>query len=150
MLQSKGRIIKNGVIYTDGSWKDQREMKDILFRKSYNLSDASSAVVIIDKEDDWKQKEAITIRITANTPNVKEQLTKAFTMEAIAILAATQILKWYNHEAEITTDCRGVLDMGKSWTGTNTTSYTYELQEKIKLDKIAPGKKEESRAIYKR
>ena len=110
LLQSKGRIIKNGVIYTDGSWKDQREMKDILFRKSYNLSDASSAVVIIDKEDDWKQKEAITIRITANTSNMKEQLTKAFTMEAIAILAATQILKWYNHEAEITTDCRGVLN----------------------------------------
>ena len=110
LLQSREGIIKNGVISTDGSWKDQRELKNILFRNRYNISNASSAVVIIDKEDDWKQKEAITIKITSKTSNIKEQLTKAFTMEAIAILASTQILKWFKHEAEITTDCRGALD----------------------------------------
>jgi hypothetical protein len=52
-----------------------------------------------------EKKEAITIRLTAETENVKEQLTKAFTMEAIAILAAAQIVEWFKIDVEITTDC---------------------------------------------
>ena len=31
-------------------------------------------------------------------------------MELLAILAATQILAWFNHITDITTDCKGVLD----------------------------------------
>jgi len=31
-------------------------------------------------------------------------------MELIAILAATQLLNWFNHLADITTDCKGAMD----------------------------------------
>jgi len=109
-IKDHRELIENGMIYPDGAWKDMRSAKERLFRIGGNNSKASSAVIIMSKENDWKQKEAITIRLTAETENVKEQLTKAFTMEAIAILAAAQIVEWFKTDVEITMDCRGVLD----------------------------------------
>jgi ribonuclease HI len=60
--------------------------------------------------ENWKREEAVTIRITADTINVKEQITNAFTMEAVALLAAAQISEWAETELDITTDCKAVMD----------------------------------------
>ena len=54
--------------------------------------------------------EIITLRIAADTTNVKEQITNAFTMEAIAILAAAQISEWAESELDITTDCKSLME----------------------------------------
>ena len=86
-----------------------RTKAEKLFRLG-NSSRSSAAVVIISEEKEWKEKTALTIRLTASTRNVIEQLTKAFTMEAIGILAAAQIANWFKLDTEIITDCRGVLD----------------------------------------
>ena len=38
ILEDKESFIRNGVIYTDGSWKDMRKKENILFRTSENKS----------------------------------------------------------------------------------------------------------------
>ena len=92
-LEKHRMLIQNGVIYTDGSWKDDRPTTEKMFRMDKRKSLSSAAVVIMERSENWKMGEAITIRITADTINVKEQVTNAFTMEAVAILTAAQISK---------------------------------------------------------
>ena len=87
-----------------------REKENILFRTGERESSASAAVVIISKNDNWKEEEAIVIRLSTRTEDIKNQITKAFIMELLAILAATQILTRFSHITDITTDCKGVLD----------------------------------------
>ena len=101
ILEDKESIIKNGVIYTDGSWKDMRKKENILFRTGEKESSASAAVVIVNKSEKWKENEAIVIRLKARSDDIKDQINKAFIMELIAILAATQILSWFNLMADI-------------------------------------------------
>ena len=103
-------LIQNGVIYTDGSWKDDRTITEKMFKIDKRKSLSSAAVVIMGSSENWKIEEAVTIRITADTINVKEHIPNAFTMEAIAILAAAQISKWAEAEIDITTDCKAVMD----------------------------------------
>ena len=103
-------LIQNVVIYTDGSWKDDRTKTEKMFRMDKKKSISSAAVIIMGNSENWKLGEAITVRITAETINVKEQITNAFTMEAVAILAAAQIYKWAEVEIDITTDCKAVMD----------------------------------------
>jgi len=87
-----------------------RKKENILFRTGEKESRASAAVVIINKSENWKENEAIVIRLKARSDDIKDQIDKAFIMELIAILAATQILNWFNHLADITTDCKGAMD----------------------------------------
>ena len=110
IVADHAEVILNGTIFTDGLWKDERSAVEKLFRIDTKNSKSSSGVVIMDKTDDWKSREAITIRIMAETENVKEQINNAFTMEATAILAAAQILSWYKSDASVTTDCKGKQD----------------------------------------
>ena len=67
-------------------------------------------MVIVSNNENWKMGGIVTIRIVADTTNVKEQITNAFTMEAVAILAAAQISKWAETEIDITTDCKAVME----------------------------------------
>ena len=109
-LEKHKLLIQNSVIYTDGSWKDDRTTTEKLFRIDRKKSISSAAVVIVSKHDNWKTGGIITVRIDAGTTNVKEQITNAFTMEAVAILAAAQISEWAKTEIDITTDCKAVMD----------------------------------------
>ena len=109
ILEEHRQLLEKSTIYTDGSWKDMRTKAEKLFRIG-KCCRSSAAVVIISEENEWKDKVALTIRLTASTENVNEQLTKAFTMEAIGILAAAQIANWFKLDTDIITDCRGVLD----------------------------------------
>jgi ribonuclease HI len=109
-LEKHKTLVQNSVIYTDGSWKDDRNTTEKLFRIDRKKSISSAAVVIVSNKENWKMGEIITLRIVADTINVKEQISNAFTMETIAILAAAQISKWAETEMDITTDCKAVMD----------------------------------------
>jgi hypothetical protein len=55
-IKDHREIIENGMIYTDGAWKDMRSAAERLFRIGGNNSRASSAIIIMSKENDWKKK----------------------------------------------------------------------------------------------
>ena len=73
-------------------------------------SRGSAVVVLISDCNKWKTKDIITITIKPSTSNIKDQIKNAFTMEVIALLAASQLLKYIGVNRNITTDCKSARD----------------------------------------
>ena len=98
--------LQNGQIFTDGSWSDNAQKTDILFNKDHENSTTASAIVIMDRGTEWKNKPIIAITITPNSTQVNKQITKSFTAELIGILGALQISNQYQTAQNISTDCQ--------------------------------------------
>ena len=99
-------ILLNSQIFTDGSWTDMSNNIDTLFSKRPLNSKTSSAIVILAKNDNWKEQPIITINITPQSSELQKQITKSFTAELIAILGGIQISNQYKMTQNINTDCQ--------------------------------------------
>ena len=66
------QILQNSQIFTDGSWTDQTNNTDILFSKRLTQTKTSSAIVIMSKDNDLRDKPIITINITPQTNEIQK------------------------------------------------------------------------------